>query len=48
MAVLVALHEAENQVPNIEGSVPHPLAVVPTQRLLLFGQMEEGDVMGFI
>ena len=48
MAVLVALHEAENQVPNAEGSVPHPSVVVPSQRLLVLGRMEEGDVAGFI
>ena len=24
VAVLVALHKAENQVPDVEGSVPHP------------------------
>ena len=48
MAVLVALHEAENLVLDIEGSVPHPLAVVLMQRLLLFGRTEEGDVVGFI
>ena len=48
MAVLVALHEAENQVPDVEGSVPHPSAVVPTQRLLVLGRTEEGDVMRFI
>ena len=48
MAVLVALHEAENQVPDVESSVLHPSAVVPTQRLLVFGRTEEGDVVGFI
>ena len=48
VAVLVALHEAENQVPDIEGSVPHPLAVVPMQRLLVLGRIEEGDVAGFV
>ena len=48
MAVLVALHEAENQVPNVEGSVPHPLAVVPSQRLLVLGRVEEGDAASFI
>ena len=37
VAVLVALHEAENQVPDVEGSVPHSSAVVPTQRLLVLG-----------
>ena len=48
MTVLVALHKAENQVPDIEGSVPHPSAVVPSQHLLVLGQMEEGDVTDFI
>ena len=48
MAVLVALYEAENQVPNIEGSVSHPSTVVPMQRLLVFGRTEEGDVAGFV
>ena len=48
MIVLVALHEAENQVPDIEGSVPHSSAVVPTQRLLVLGQTEEGNVAGFV
>ena len=48
MAVLVALHEAENQVPDAEGSVPHPSAVVSSQCLLVLGRMEEGDVMGFV
>ena len=48
VAVLVALHEAENKVPDVEGSVPHPSAVVSSQRLLVLGRMEEGDVAGFI
>ena len=48
MAVLIALHEAENQVPDVEGSVPHPSAVVPTQRLLVLGRAEEGDIMSFV
>ena len=48
MTVLVALHEAENQVPDVEGSDPHPSVVVPTQRLLVLGRTEEGDVMGFV
>ena len=48
MTVLVALHEAENWVPDVEGSVPHPSAVVPSQRLLVLGQMEEGDVASFV
>ena len=48
MVVLVALHEAEDKVPDVEGSVPHPSAVVPSQRLLVLGRTEEGDVVGFI
>ena len=48
MTVLVALHEAENQVLDVEGSVPHSSAVVPTQRLLVLGRTEEGDVAGFV
>ena len=48
MAVLVALYEAENKVPNVEGSVLHPSAVVPSQRLLVLGRVEEGDIVGFI
>ena len=48
VAVLVALHEVENKVPNVEGSVLHPSAVVPSQRLLVLGRTEEGDVAGFV
>ena len=48
MAVLVALYEAEDKVPNIEGSVPYSSSVVPSQRLLVLGRMEEGDVAGFV
>ena len=48
VAVLVTLYEAENKVPDIEGSVPHPLAVVPTQHLLVLGRTEEGDVTSFV
>ena len=48
MAVLVALHKAEDEVPNVEGSTPYPSAVVPSQRLLVLGRMEEGDVVGFV
>ena len=48
MVVLVTLHKAEDKVPNVEGSVPHPSAVVPSQRLLVLGRMEEGDVAGFV
>ena len=29
VAVLVALYKAENKVPDVEGSVPHPSVVVP-------------------
>ena len=48
MAVLVALHEAENLALDIEGSVPHPSAVVLTQCLLVLGRAEEGDVASFV
>ena len=41
MAVLVALDEAEHQVPNVEGPTPHPMAMVPAQCLLVLGQAEE-------
>ena len=48
MVVLVALHEVEDKVLDVEGSVPHPLAMVPSQRLLVLGRTEEGDVVGFV
>ena len=48
MAVLVALYEAENQVPDVEGSVLHPLAMVPSQGLLVLGRAEEGDITRFV
>ena len=48
MAILVALHEAEDKVPDVEGSVAHPSVVVPSQRLLVLEQMEEGDVASFV
>ena len=48
VAVLVALYEAENKVPNVEGLVPHPSAMVPSQCLLVLGRAEEGDVVGFV
>jgi len=48
VAVLVALHEAEDKVPDVEGSIPHPSVVVPSQCLLVLGRTEEGDVMGFV
>ena len=48
VAVLVALHEEENKVPDVEGSVPHPSTMVPSQRLLVLGRAEEGDVMCFV
>ena len=38
MAVLVALDEAEHQVPDIEGPTPHSMAVVPAQRLLVLAE----------
>ena len=48
MAVLVALDEAEHQVPDIEGPPPHLTAVVPAQRLLVLGWVEEGNIACFI
>ena len=40
----VALDEAEYQVPDVEGPTPHPMAVVPTQRLLVLSRAKEGNV----
>ena len=48
VAVLVALDEAEHQVPNVEGLTPYSTAVVPAQRLLVFGRAEEDNVVRFI
>ena len=48
MAVLVALDEAEHQVPNIEGLTLHSMAVVSAQCLLVLGRAEEGDIACFI
>ena len=48
VTVLIALHVAENQVLDVEGSVPHTSAMVPSQRLLVLGRTEEGDVAGFV
>ena len=33
VAVLVALDEAEDQVPDVEGLTPHSSAVIPSQHL---------------
>ena len=48
MAVLVALDKVEHQVPDVEGLTLHSTVVVPTQRLLVFGRVEEGDIVCFI
>ena len=48
VAILVALDKAENQVLDVEGSVLHPSAVILSQRLLVLGQMEEGDIASFV
>ena len=48
MAVLVALYKAKNQVLDTEGLVPHPSAVVLSQRLLVLGRMEEGNIASFV
>ena len=37
MEVLVALDEAEHQVPDVEGPTPHSTTVVLVQRLLVLG-----------
>ena len=42
------MYETKDQVPDIEGSAPHPSAVVPSQRLLVLGRAEEGDLARFI
>ena len=46
--VLVALDDAEDQVPDVEGPTPYSSVVVPSQRLLVFGRVEEDDVARFI
>ena len=48
VAVLAALDKAEDQVSDVEGPTPHSMAVVPAQRLLVLGRVEEGDIVCFI
>ena len=48
MVVLVALYKAENQVPDVEDSAPHSSAMVPSQRLLVLGRAEEGNIACFV
>ena len=48
VAVLAALDEAKHQVPDIEGLTPHSTAVLPAQRLLVFGRAEEGNIAYFM
>ena len=48
MVVLVALDEAEQQVPDVEGSTSHSTAVVPAQHMLVLGRAEEGNITHFI
>ena len=48
MAVLVALDEVEHQVLDVEGLTQHSTTAVPAQHLLVFGRVEEGDVVHFI
>ena len=48
VAVLVALDEAEHQVLDVEGPIPHSTTVVPAQCLLVLGRAEEGNVACFI
>ena len=46
--VFVALDKAEYQVPDVEGPTPHPMAVVPAQRLLVLSRAEEGNVVHLV
>ena len=48
MAVLVVLDKAEHKVLDVEGPTPYSMAVVPAQRLLVFGRAEESDIARFI
>ena len=48
MVVLVALHKAKDEVPDVEGSTSYLSAMVPSQRLLVLSRTEEGDVVGFV
>jgi hypothetical protein len=48
VTTLVALDEAEHQVPDAEGAAPDPMAVVLAQGLLILGRVEESDVACFI
>ena len=48
VAVLVALDEVEHQVADVECPTPYAAAAVPTQRLLVLGRTEEGDIACFI
>ena len=48
VAVLVALDEAEHQVPDVEGPTPHSMPMVSAQCLLVLGQAEEGTIVCFI
>ena len=48
MAVLVALDEAEHQVPDVEGLTLHSTAMVQAQCLLVHSRAEEGDILRFI
>ena len=48
VAVIVALHKTEDEVSDVEGSTPHSSAVVPSQRLLVLGRAEEGDITRFV
>ena len=48
VAVLAALDEAEDQVSDVEGPTPHSTVVVLSQRLLVLGRAEEGNVARFI
>jgi hypothetical protein len=45
---LVALDEAEHQVADVELPTPHMVVMVPSQHLLVFGRVEEGDITCFL
>ena len=48
MVILVALDEVEDQILDVEGPTSHLSVVVPSQRLLVLGQAEKGNVACFI
>jgi hypothetical protein len=45
---LVALDKVENKVTDVEGSSLDPMTVVLEQCLLVLGQVQESNVVGFV